>query len=84
MSVPKTMPELIAYVEQKRRQQAEINYQQRLLHGFCHGLTDKEYNRMKIDGKKTYSKARNFTHNKMWRETHKRFDTKQLKLIKSK
>jgi len=31
----------------------------------------------------TFSKARKFTHNRMWRETTKKFTVEQLKLIKT-
>ena len=82
MSVPKNMTELKAYVANKRRLEAQESNRKRLADGFCSGLTDKEYMRVHISGKKSYTKARKFTHNKMWRETHKKFDTQQLKLIK--
>ena len=64
---------------------------------FTHGLTTKdlpmypsnmkelclyaEYSRMRIDGKKSYPQQRKFVHSKMWSQTHKKFDVKQLKLI---
>ena len=46
------------------------------------GLTDSEWNRVKTGQKSSFSKSRKFTHNKMWQETHKKFDTKQLILIR--
>ena len=46
------------------------------------GLTDVEWNRVKTGQKSTFSKARKFTHNKMWRDTHKKFDNSQLILIR--
>jgi len=63
---------------------------------FTHGLTTKDLpmypSNMKelclyvkqarrIDGKKSYPQQRKFVHSKMWSQTHKKFDVKQLKLI---
>jgi hypothetical protein len=50
--------------------------------GLCGGLTQSEYNKMIVRQKSTFSKARKFTHNKMWQETHKKFDVQQLNIIK--
>lgn len=77
-----TMKEAIA--ETKRlRKQAVIAHKIKHQHdGLCSGLTDKEYNRVVYRQKSSFSKARKFTHSKMWQETHKKFDTRQLRIIK--
>tara|TARA_Y100000385_G_scaffold195086_1_gene201941 strand:+ start:1310 stop:1468 length:159 start_codon:yes stop_codon:yes gene_type:complete len=45
------------------------------------GLTDAEWNRVKTNQKSSFAKSKKFTHNKMWQDTHKKFDNKQLTLI---
>jgi hypothetical protein len=42
-----------------------------------------EYNRVTVRQKTTFSKARKFTHNRMWRDNTKKFTVEQLKLIKT-
>lgn len=37
--------------------------------------------RYEVNGKKTYSKSRKFTHNRMWKETGKEYTVNQLKQI---
>jgi hypothetical protein len=49
----------------------------------CSGLSDVEYNRVRVRQKSTFSKARKFTHNRMWRDNTKKFTVEQLKLIKT-
>ena len=78
------MKELCAYAKAQRKIRADGHRRLVLHNGTCSGLTDAEYNRVQISGKKSYSaKARKFTHNRMWRETSKKFTTEQLKQIKT-
>ena len=78
------MKELCAYVEQKRRRIASEHRQKMITEGErgCRPFTDKEYRKIVYQGKKSYAKARKFTHNAMWRDTHKKFEVQQLKYIK--
>lgn len=77
------MKELCAYAKAQRKFKADEHRRLTLHHGKCSGLTDAEYKRVKHSQKSTFSKARKFTHNRMWRETTKRFTVEQLKLIKT-
>ena len=80
-SNPKTMAELCEYVKQTRKQRAAEHRREFAHEGRCSGLTDKEYMRYEVSGKKTYSKSRKFTHNRMWKETSKQYTVNQLKQI---
>ena len=82
MSSPRNMKELLAYVEAQKKIRADGHRRLTLLNGTCSGLTDAEYNRVVTRQKSSFSKARKFTHNRMWQETHKKFDVAELKLIK--
>ena len=82
MSSPRNMKELLAYVEAQKKIRADGHRRLTLLNGTCSGLTDAEYNRVVTRQKSSFSKARKFTHNRMWQETHKKFDVEELKLIK--
>ena len=82
MSSPRNMKELLAYVEAQKKIRADGHRRLTLLNGSCSGLTDKEYNNIVTRQKSNFAKARKFTHNRMWQETHKKFDIKELKLIK--
>ena len=75
------MKELCNYSLQQKKLRAAEHRRKHAHDGMCSGLTQSEYNRMKVRQKSTFSKARKFTHNRMWRETHKKFDTKQLNII---
>ncbi len=77
-----TMKELCNYSLQQKKLRAAEHRRKHAHDGVCSGLTQSEYNRMTVRQKSTFSKARKFTHNRMWRETHKKFDTKQLNIIK--
>ena len=77
------MRELLLYAEEKKKQRAAEHRLRHAHSGRCSGLTDKEYMRYRVNGKKTYSKARKFTHNRMWRDHTKKFTTEQLKQIKT-
>ena len=76
------MKELCNYSLQQKKLRAAEHRRRHAHDGMCSGLTQSEYNRMTVRQKSTFSKARKFTHNRMWQETHKKFDTKQLNLIK--
>ena len=78
--VVSNMRELLAYAEQKKKLRAAEHRLRHAHEGRCSGLTDKEYMRYRVDGKKTYSKARKFTHNRMWKYD-KRYTVNQLKQI---
>ena len=80
--VVKTMKELLNYVEEQKKIRAAEHRRKFEHHGECGGLTDKEWNSIKHGQKSSFPKARKFTHNRMWQETHKKFDTKQLLIIK--
>jgi len=75
------MKELCNYSLQQKKLRAAEHRRKHAHDGMCSGLTQSEYNRMTVRQKSTFSKARKFTHNRMWRETHKKFDTKQLNII---
>jgi len=76
-----TMKELCNYSLQQKKLRAAEHRRKHAHDGMCSGLTQSEYNRMTVRQKSTFSKSRKFTHNRMWRETHKKFDTKQLNII---
>ena len=82
MSSPSNMKEFLNYVEAQKKIRADGHRRLTLLNGSCSGLTDKEYNKIVTGQKSSFAKARKFTHNRMWQETHKKFDIKELKLIK--
>ena len=76
-----TMKELCEYSTHMRKQRAAEHRRKFAHHGECGGLTDKEWNSIKHGQKSSFPKARKFTHHKMWRESHQKFDTQQLKQI---
>ena len=76
------MKELCNYSLQQKKLRAAEHRRKHAHYGMCSGLTQSEYNRMTVRQKSTFSKARKFTHNRMWRETHKKFDVQQLNIIK--
>ena len=76
------MKELCNYSLQQKKLRAAEHRRKHAHDGLSSGLTQSEYNRMTVRQKSTFSKARKFTHNRMWRDTHKKFDTKQLNIIK--
>jgi len=76
------MKELCNYSLQQKKLRAAEHRRKHAHDGSCSGLTQSEYNRMTVRQKSTFSKARKFTHNRMWRETHKKFDVQQLNIIK--
>lgn len=80
---PTNMKELCEYVKQSRRSRAAEHRRKHQHDGLCRGLTDKEYFKVKHTQKSSFSKARKFTHNRMWRETGKEYSVEQLKAIKN-
>ena len=84
MGLPLTMKQACLYVEQAQKNRASEHRRKHAHDGRCSGLTDAEYNRVRISGKKSYSaKARKFTHNRMWKDYTKKFTIEQLKQIKT-
>ena len=75
------MKELCNYSIQQKKLRAAEHRRKYAHYGTCSGLTDKEYMRYEVSGKKTYAKARKFTHNRMWKETSKQYSVEQLKQI---
>jgi len=75
------MKELCNYSLQQKKLRAAEHRRKHAHDGMCSGLTQSEYNRMTVRQKSTFSKSRKFTHNRMWRDTHKKFDVKQLNII---
>lgn len=71
------MKELCAYAKAQRKIRADGHRRLVLHNGTCSGLTDAEYNRVRYRQKSTFSKARKFTHNRMWKH-QSRYSVKQL------
>jgi hypothetical protein len=83
MSTIKNIKELCLYVNLSRQQRARRHRRAHAADGFCSGLTEQEYMRMRVPGKKSYPKARKFTHNRMWSHNSK-YSFEQLKIIAKK
>lgn len=79
---PRTMKELVAYSELQKKLRADGHRRAVRTDGACGGLTDKEYNSITTRQKSNFAKARKFTHSRMWQDSHKKFDNKQLSIIK--
>ena len=77
------MKELCAYAKAQQKIRADEHRRLTLHSGRCSGLTDAEYNRVRYKQKSSFSKARKFTHNRMWRDNTKKFTVEQLKQIKT-
>ena len=72
------MKELCLYAKKVQQNRASEHRRKHAHDGRCSGLTDAEYNRVQISGKKSYSaKAKKFTHNRMWKH-QSRYSVKQL------
>jgi hypothetical protein len=52
------------------------------VHGECQPMNDREWKTVKIRGKSSYNQVSKYTMHKMWRDTTKKYDLNQLKLIK--
>ena len=77
------MKELCNYSLLQKKLRAAEHRRKHSHDGMCSGLSSAEYNRVKHSQKSTFSKARKFTHNRMWRDNTKKFTVEQLKLIKT-
>ena len=77
------MKQLLVYAEQQKKIRASEHRRKHAHDGKCSGLTQSEYNKMTVRQKTTFTKARKFTHNRMWRDNTKKFTVEQLKLIKT-
>ena len=77
------MKDLCEYSSKQRKLRAAEHRREHHHDGLCSGLTQSEYNKMTVRQKTTFSKARKFTHNRMWRDNTKKFTVEQLKLIKT-
>ena len=77
------MKELCNYSLQQKKLRASEHRRKHAHDGLCSGLSSAEYNRVKHSQKSTFTKARKFTHNRMWRDNTKKFTVEQLKLIKT-
>jgi len=77
------MKQLLVYAEQQKKLRVSEHRRKHAHDGQCSGLSDAEYNRVKHSQKSTFTKARKFTHNRMWRDNTKKFTVEQLKLIKT-
>ena len=77
------MKELCNYSLQQKKLRAAEHRRKHSHDGMCSGLSSAEYNRVKHSQKSTFTKARKFTHNRMWRDNTKKFTVEQLKLIKT-
>ena len=81
--VVNNMRQLLIYAEQQKKLRASEHRRKHAHDGQCSGLSDAEYNRVKHSQKSIFTKARKFTHNRMWRDNTKKFTVEQLKLIKT-
>ena len=77
------MKELCLYAKKAQQNRASEHRRRHAHDGLCSGLSNAEYNRVKHSQKSTFTKARKFTHNRMWRDNTKKFTVEQLKLIKT-
>jgi len=75
------MKELCEYSKQQKKLRATEHRRKHAHEGLCRGLTYVEYTNVVHKQKSSFPKARKFTHNKMWRDTHTKFELKDLKLI---
>lgn len=75
------MKDLCEYSANQRKLRGREHRRKHSHHTMHSGLTDAEWNRVKTNQKSSFAKSKKFTHNKMWQDTHKKFDNKQLTLI---
>ncbi len=61
-----TMKEACEYVKTSRIANARKHRIEVTQGNLCSGLTDKEYNRMKVGVKKAGNKGRSYSHTKLW------------------
>ena len=72
--VCKSMKELIAYTKMKRKQR-KVNHTEILkVYGECKGMGNRRY---KVDGKKSYTKGKQYAYNGRWND-HYRLNTNKI------
>ena len=64
------MKELCNYSLQQKKLRAAEHRRKHSHEGLCSGLSSAEYNRIQTRQKSTFSQARKFTHNRMWKYKH--------------
>ena len=69
------MKQLLIYAEQQKKLRASEHRRKHAHDGKCSGLSDAEYNRVKHPQKSTFTKARKFTHNRLWNYTNNKIKT---------
>ena len=70
-----TMKELCEYSIQQKKLRARGHRLKHTQDGQCSGLTDKEYKKVQTRQKSTFTKARKFTHNRLWNYTNNKIKT---------
>ena len=75
----RNMQELKQYVANKRKQRAFQHYELNKVHGECHPFPDREYNPVNLRGKTSYSQSSKYTMHKRGRDSHEKYDLKQVK-----
>ena len=65
-----TMKEACEYVKNSRLERNRKHRLEVTQGDYCSGLTDREYNKLKVPMKGAGSKGRSFSHTKLW-ESHK-------------
>lgn len=65
-----TMKEACEYVKNSRLERNRKHRLEVTQGDYCSGLTDREYNKLKVSMKGAGSKGRSFSHTKLW-ESHK-------------
>ena len=73
--VVNNMRQLLVYAEQQKKLRASEHRRKHAHDGLCSGLTQSEYNKMTVRQKTTFSKARKFTHNRLWNYTNNKIKT---------
>lgn len=72
--VCKSMKELIAYTKMKRKQR-KVNHTEIIkVYGECRGMGGRRY---KVDGKKSYTKGKQYAYNSRWND-HYKLNTKLI------
>ena len=66
--VCKSMKELIAYTKMKRKQRKHNHTEILKVYGECRGMGGRRY---KVEGKKTYSKGKQYAYTNRWNDRYK-------------
>jgi len=72
--VCKSMKELIAYTKMKRKQRKSNHTEILKVYGECRGMGNRRY---KVEGKKSYTKGKQFAYNNRWND-HYRLNTNKI------